>query len=92
MKGTLFERQPASYNSTAPGSDVIYTDLLLLAPAKIMSAMLFTERRFDDVLDMLRHELLGVDEDLRRLTTAAAYLRATLRRRARRRRCTPHQP
>lgn len=82
MKGTLFERQPAPYNSTAPHSDMIHTGLLLLTTAKIMSAMLNTERRIDDVLDMLKQDLLGVYEDLRWLTTAATYLRAMLRGRA----------
>jgi hypothetical protein len=50
-----------------------------------------THQRFDEVLDALNQERQRVDEDLRRLTAAAAYLRAYLpqRRHARRRRCTP---
>jgi hypothetical protein len=47
--------------------------------------------RFDEVLCMLEHERERVDEDLRRLTVAAAYLRALLpepRNRRSRRRCS----
>ena len=49
------------------------------------------QRRFDEVLDTLEQERQRVDEDLRRLVVAAAYLRTMLpeRRRARRRRCSP---
>ena len=50
------------------------------------------QRRFDEVLDALEWERQRFDEDLRRLTLAAAYLRPLLprrRRRARRRRCAP---
>jgi hypothetical protein len=51
------------------------------------------KERFDEVLCMLEQERKRFDEDLRRLTLAAAYLRAMLpeRRvtRRRRRRCTP---
>ena len=51
------------------------------------------EERFDEVLCMLEHERERVDEDLRRLILAAAYLRDLLpecrdRRRKRRRRCS----
>ncbi len=53
------------------------------------------EGRFEEVLCMLEHERERVDEDLRRLTLAAAYLRDLLferrdhkRRRKRRRRCS----
>ncbi|MBA3472312.1 MAG: hypothetical protein H0T57_03640 [Rubrobacter sp.] len=48
-------------------------------------------QRFSEVLDTLEQERQRVDEDLRRLVVAAAYLRAMLpeRRRARRRRCSP---
>ena len=49
------------------------------------------EERFDEVLRMLEHERERLDEDLRRLTLAAAYLRDLLpRRRTRRsrRRCS----
>ena len=52
------------------------------------------EERFDEVLCMLEHERERLDEDLRRLTLAAAYLRDLLperrsrRRRRRRRRCS----
>jgi len=48
-------------------------------------------QRFSEVLDALEQERQRVDEDLRRLVVAAAYLRAMLpeRRRARRRRCSP---
>ena len=53
------------------------------------------EGRFDEVLRMLEQERKRFDEDLRRLTIAAAYLRALLpgrrRRTMRRRRCTPPQ-
>jgi hypothetical protein len=45
---------------------------------------------FDEVFDTLEQELHRADEDLRRLTAAAAYLRALLpprRRRPRRWRC-----
>jgi hypothetical protein len=55
-------------------------------------------RRFDEVLFMLEQERERFDEDLVRLTVAAAYLRALLlperrrmRRRMLRRRCTPRQ-
>ena len=46
--------------------------------------------RFDEVLYDLEQERQRADEDLRRLTAAAAYLRALLpaRRSVRRRRCT----
>jgi hypothetical protein len=52
--------------------------------------------RFDEVLYELEEERLRVDEDLRRLVAAAAYLRSLLplrRRRIpqRRRRCTPRR-
>ena len=53
---------------------------------------MYDERqRFSEVLDTLEQERQRVDEDLRRLVVAAAYLRAMLpeRRRARRRRCSP---
>jgi hypothetical protein len=48
-------------------------------------------QRFNEVLDTLEQERQRVDEDLRRLVVAAAYLRAMLpeRRRARRYRCSP---
>ncbi len=48
---------------------------------------------FDEVLDALEQERRSVDEDLRRLTAAAAYLRALLPERCRRarRRCTPRR-
>ena len=49
------------------------------------------EGRFDEVLWMLEHERERFDEDLRRLTLAAAYLRDLLperRDRRRRRRCS----
>jgi hypothetical protein len=48
-------------------------------------------RRFSEVLDTLEQERQRVDEDLRRLVIAAAYLRTMLpeRRRMRRRRCSP---
>ncbi len=48
-------------------------------------------QRFSEVLDTLEQERQRVDEDLRRLVVAAAYLRAMLpeHRRARRRRCSP---
>ena len=51
------------------------------------------EGRFDEVLWMLEHERERLDEDLRRLTLAAAYLRDLLlpvrrNRRRRRRRCS----
>ncbi len=36
------------------------------------------EGRFDEVLCMLEHERERFDEDLKRLTVAAAYLRALL--------------
>ena len=36
------------------------------------------EGRFDEVLYVLEHERERVDEDFRRLTLAAAYLRALL--------------
>ena len=52
------------------------------------------EGRFDEVLCMLEQERKRFAEDLRRLTVAAAYLRALLperRRHARRRRCTPRR-
>jgi hypothetical protein len=46
--------------------------------------------RFEEVLYMLEQERVRFDEDLRRLTIAAAYLRELLpKRRTRRRRCTP---
>ena len=55
-------------------------------------------RRFDEVLYVLEQERERFDEDLRRLTVAAACLRALLlperrrmRRRMLRRRCTPRQ-
>ena len=50
--------------------------------------------RFDEVLYDLEQERLRVDEDLRRFTAAAAYLRTLLptrRSRRRRRRCTPRR-
>jgi hypothetical protein len=53
-----------------------------------------TQQRFDEVLDALKHERQRVDEDLRRLTAAAGYLRSLLpkrRRHARRWRCTPRR-
>ena len=51
------------------------------------------EGRFDEVLCMLEHERERVNEDLRRLSLAAAYLRDLLperrnRRRKIRRRCS----
>ena len=51
------------------------------------------EERFDEVLRMLEHERERLDEDLRRLTLAAAYLWDLLlpvrrNRRRRRRRCS----
>ena len=53
------------------------------------------EGRFNEVLCMLEHERERFDADLRRLTVAAAYLRALLlperRPHARRRRCTPRR-
>jgi hypothetical protein len=55
------------------------------------SVMRYTKQRFDEVLHELELERRRVDEDLSRLTSVAAYLRALLpqrRRRARRRRCT----
>ena len=36
-----------------------------------------TQHRFDEVLDALKQERQRVDEDLKRLTAAAAYLTAT---------------
>jgi hypothetical protein len=52
-----------------------------------------TRQRFDEVLDALKQERQRVDEDLKRLTAAAAYLRAYLpqRRHVRRGRCTPRR-
>jgi len=52
-----------------------------------------TQQRFDEVLDALKQERQRVDEDLKRLTAAAAYLRAHLPQRChvRRRRCTPRR-
>ena len=53
---------------------------------------MYDERqRFSEVLDTLEQERQRVDEDLRRLVIAAAYLRTMLpvRRRMRRRRCSP---
>jgi hypothetical protein len=53
---------------------------------------MYDERqRFSEVLDTLEQERQRVDEDLRRLVIAAAYLRTMLpeRRRTRRRRCSP---
>jgi hypothetical protein len=51
--------------------------------------------RFDEVLDALERERQRFDEDLRRLTAAAAYLRALLpykgRTTRRRLRCTPRK-
>ena len=53
--------------------------------------------RFEEVLYDLEQERLRVDEDLRRLAVAAAYLRTLLlppsrrRRPQRRRRCTPRR-
>jgi len=52
------------------------------------------QRRFDEVLDALERERQRFDEDLRRLTLAAVYLRPLLpqrRRGARRRCCTPRR-
>jgi hypothetical protein len=52
-------------------------------------------QRFSEVLDTLEQERQRVDEDLRRLVVAAAYLRAMLperRLRTRRRRCSPRVP
>ena len=53
------------------------------------------EGRFDEVLCMLEHERERLDEDLRRLTLAAAYLRDLLPeprdrrgRKRRKRRCS----
>ena len=49
------------------------------------------EGRIDEVLSMLEHERERVNEDLRRLTLAAAYLRDLLperRNRRSRRRCS----
>ena len=43
------------------------------------------EERFDEVLRMLEHERERLDEDLRRLTLAAAYLRDLLPERLNRR-------
>ena len=37
-----------------------------------------TQQRFDEVLCALKQECQRVDEDLKRLTAAAAYLRAYL--------------
>ena len=53
-----------------------------------------TRWRFDEVLVTLEQELQRADEDLRRITAAAAYLRALLpARRRRARRChTPRRP
>jgi hypothetical protein len=52
-----------------------------------------TQQRFDEVLDALKQERQCVDENLRRLTAAAAYLRVYLpqRRHVPRRRCTPRR-
>ena len=53
---------------------------------------MYDERqRFSEVLDTLEKERQRVDEDLRRLVVAAAYLRTMLpeRHRTRRRRCSP---
>jgi hypothetical protein len=53
-----------------------------------------TQHRFDEVFDALEQERERFDEDLRRLTIAAAYLRSLLpqrRRRARRGRCSPRR-
>ena len=52
-----------------------------------------TQQRFDEVFDALKQERQRVDENLRRLTAAAAYLRAYLpqRRHVPRRRCTPRR-
>jgi hypothetical protein len=53
---------------------------------------MYDERqRFSEVLDTLEQERQRVDEDLRRLVIAAAYLRTMLpeRRGTRRRRCSP---
>jgi hypothetical protein len=51
------------------------------------------QRRFDEVLDdALERERQRFDEDLRRLTLAAAYLRPLLPwRRRRARRCAPRR-
>jgi len=55
------------------------------------------KQRFDEVLRELEEERLRVDEDLRRFTVAAAYLRTLLlpprrrRRRSQRRCCTPRR-
>ena len=49
------------------------------------------EGRFDEVLRILEHERERLDEDLKRLTLAAAYLRDLLpvrRNRRSRRRCS----
>jgi hypothetical protein len=49
------------------------------------------EERFDEVLRILEHERERLDEDLKRLTLAAAYLRDLLpvrRNRRSRRRCS----
>ena len=54
-----------------------------------------TQHRFDEVLYMLEQERKRFDEDLRRLTIAAAYLRTLLppkRRMRRRQRCTLPPP
>ncbi len=50
-----------------------------------------TQWRFDEVLGLLEQALQRSDEDLRRLTASAAYLRALLpgHSRRRRRRCSP---
>ena len=54
-----------------------------------------TQGRFDEVLSLLEQERQRFNEDFRRLTVAAAYLRALLpergRRMRRRHRCTPRQ-
>jgi hypothetical protein len=53
---------------------------------------MYDERqRFSEVLGKLKQERQRVDEELRRLVVAAAYLRTMLpeRRRTRRRRCSP---
>ena len=51
-----------------------------------------TQWRFDEVLGLLEQALQRSDEDLRRLTASAAYRRALLPGRSRRRRgrrCSP---
>ena len=69
------------------GTSCVY--LLHLGTYALMN---YTKHRFDEVLHDLDRERRYVDEDLRRFTVAAAYLRSLLRpsprRLSRRRRCT----